>query len=192
MAGMPPRAMRAQAVCIRYAVGYCSVRSGVPKASPGCQSIVEPGKMRKISRTNHVIARSEATWQSVFLWKGLLVGTWEGERIATPVCALARNDIVFLRFSSFQLLIRIKGEGFASAPRLSFCIQHSAFSISPIIPKRQGGCKYRPAFFRFSRRSPSGCSGTFSAWGSPPWCPPAGAADPSAPWSAWWESPLPR
>ena len=156
MAGMPPRAMRAQAVYIRYAVGYCSVRSGVPKASPGCQSIVEPGKMRKISRTNHVIARSEATWQSVFLWKGLLVGTWEGERIATPVCALARNDIVSCVFLISTIDSHKRGR-LCICAGASFCIQHSAFSISPIIPKRQGGRKYRPAFFRFSRRSPSGC-----------------------------------
>ena len=40
-----------------------------------------------------VIARSEATWQSVFsLVTGTKSGRCKGERIAAPVCALARND----------------------------------------------------------------------------------------------------
>ena len=40
-----------------------------------------------------VIARSEATWQSVFsLGTGTKLERCKGERIATPVCALARND----------------------------------------------------------------------------------------------------
>ncbi len=40
-----------------------------------------------------VIARSEATWQSVLSFvTGTKSGRCKGERIAAPVCALARND----------------------------------------------------------------------------------------------------
>ena len=42
----------------------------------------------------HVIARSEATWQSAFPKNIAITVLFRiGERIATPVCALARNDV---------------------------------------------------------------------------------------------------
>ena len=47
----------------------------------------------------HVIARSEATWQSR---NGFARALWVIDSIygiPTPVCALARNDVVFLMYS---------------------------------------------------------------------------------------------
>ena len=40
-AGMPPLAMRARVVCIRYAIGHCSVRYVVQKASLTRKPIME-------------------------------------------------------------------------------------------------------------------------------------------------------
>ena len=64
-----------------------SLRTGAP--SPRGNVINLSAKVPSTT----VIARSEATWQSVFsLVTGTKSGRCKGERIAAPVCALARND----------------------------------------------------------------------------------------------------
>ena len=46
-------------------------------------------------------------WQSVLLFGSFGIRVYKGMRIATPVCALARNDIQILRRAKIQFLCQL-------------------------------------------------------------------------------------
>ena len=109
---MPHQCAHWFAMTCKYLQGVSVCKDAFLAANRQC-----PGITRAGGKFLHVIARSEATWQSVTLRKGIAKSSTQGEfvrrhelarsstnllgfpagtRIATPVCALVRNDMQIL------------------------------------------------------------------------------------------------
>ena len=74
-------------------------------------------------------------WQSVFPLGSFLIRMRKGMRIATPVCALARNDIRILQCSKFQFI-------FLPYANLFFFIIHKNFGNT----RKKSGTGLSPIF----------------------------------------------